>query len=236
MESLEITGKTVEEAITDALEKLGVEREEVEVDVISKGRQGILGLGSEPAVVRVSLKKTSVAPTAQRLLEDILSRMGVKATLHQRETQAGGQPSDEQPVVFDVEGEDSSLLIGRRGETLGALQFLVNSILSRKSEKRIRVALDVEGYKARRQEALKNLALELAERVATSGRSLSLEPMPAAERRLVHMALANHARVATQSVGGGEDRKVMIVPKRRQGRDEARFPGGRPYSPGPEGQ
>ncbi len=221
METLEITAKTVEEATELALQKLNVGLEEVEVIVLSRGRQGILGIGSEPARVRVIPKTIATSRLAKEHLEIILSHLGINATVVQRETPSsspGVPPSEateERPsLVFDIEGEDAGLLIGRKGETLGALQFLVNLILMRRSANPVRVTIDVEGYKARRQESLKNLALQMAERVSLTGRSIAMEPMSPAERRVIHMALANHPRVTTQSVGVGESRKVTLIPRR----------------------
>lgn len=140
-------------------------------------------------------------------------------------------------VSFDISGEDAGLLIGRRGETLSSLQFLVNFMLSRKLRTKVIVNLDVEGYRERRMEVLKGLAGRMAERVKASGRPITLEPMPARERRIVHMTLAEHPDVTTQSVGDGEGRKVVIVPRRgaesvqRPPVVQARPPMARPRSP-----
>ncbi len=139
--------------------------------------------------------------------------MSVNVTL----TQGPGQQqlsSEQIEVAFDISGEDAGLLIGRRGDTLSSLQFLVNFMLSRKLKTRVMVNIDVEGYRERRTEVLKGLAVRMAERVKASGRPITLEPMPARERRIVHMTLAENTDVTTQSVGEGEGRKVVIVPRR----------------------
>ncbi|MBF8268095.1 MAG: protein jag [Dehalococcoidia bacterium] len=115
-------------------------------------------------------------------------------------------------IEMDVEGEDSGLLIGRRGETLRALQFMVNLLVGRRVPGR--VIIDVEGYRERRYASLRTLAIRVAERVAATGRSITLEPMPSNERRVIHMALADHPGVATESEGAGDDRKITVFPKR----------------------
>jgi len=132
-------------------------------------------------------------------------------------TQGAGQQStspEQVELSFEISGEDAGLLIGRRGDTLSSLQFLLNFMLSRKLKTRVMVNIDVEGYRERRTEVLKGLAVRMADRVKTSGRPITLEPMPARERRIVHMTLAEHPDVTTQSVGDGEGRKVVIVPRR----------------------
>lgn len=217
MNSVEISAKTVEEAIEIAIKELGAQRDEVEVEVISKGKSGILGLGAEPARVRVTRIAQALDTTkvAREVIETLIRLTGVTAQVHLQAPQAKdaqGPP----PTVFNLVGEDSGLLIGRRGETLGSLQFLVNLMASRRLKERVSVTVDVEEYRQRRQEALTNLALRLADRAATTGRTIALEPMPANERRLVHLALADHPRVSSQSIGYGDERKVVIIPRGRQ--------------------
>ena len=121
------------------------------------------------------------------------------------------EPDQEDTVELDIEGDDSGLLIGRRGETLRALQFIVNLLVSQRSEGR--VVLDVEGYRERHYASLRTLAARVAERVAATGRSVTLEPMAANERRIVHIALADHPQVTTESSGMGEARKITVSPQ-----------------------
>ena len=135
--------------------------------------------------------------------------MGVDVVLNLKQAHS----EDLDGPVFEIEGDDSGLLIGRRGETLRALQFLVKFIVSRKLESRVNLLVDVEGYQARRYDSLANLANRVAQRVASSGRSITLEPMPPNERRAVHMALADHPRVTTESTGMGDGRQVIVQPK-----------------------
>lgn len=154
--------------------------------------------------------------------------MAVHVTLQPRPV-AEPAPEGQLTAAFDIAGEDSGLLIGRRGDTLSSLQFLVNFMLSRKLKNRVMVNIDVEGYRERRTQALRNLAMRMADKVKASGRPITLEPMPARERRTVHVALAEHPHVMTQSVGDGESRKVVIMP-RRPGGPVVRPPVARPHA------
>ncbi|MBI2856623.1 MAG: protein jag [Chloroflexi bacterium] len=211
METLEVTGRSVEEAIEIALSQLGAERDQVEVDVLSPGKGGILGFGAEPARIRVTL---TIAPTglvtvARLTVDNLIRGMKVSASSSVRSESV----EEEDTVQIDLEGEDSGLLIGRRGETLRALQFIVNLVVSRKASGR--VILDVEGYKDRRYASLRSLATRVAERVASTGRAITLEPMAPNERRIVHLALADHPSVATESTGVGEERRITIMPKEK---------------------
>jgi spoIIIJ-associated protein len=145
---------------------------------------------------------------ATEILDYFLGTMGVVATTFVREDAPGGV------IAFEIEGEDAGLLIGRRGETLQALQFLVNLIVNKQLGRQVYVTIDVEGYRERRQESLKSLAQRTADRVADSGRSVQLQPMPAAERRIIHVTLADHPGVHTESKGDGDQRRVVVLPKR----------------------
>ena len=208
---IETKAKTKEEAIEIALKELDVDRGEVEIDVVSVGKSGILGIGSEPTRVRVTLldKPTDLVKATSEVLDSLVSKLGVSVvvSLKQAERPDLGGP------VFEIEGDDSGLLIGRRGETLRSLQFLVKVIVGRRLQARANLMLDVEGYQQRRYETLTTLALKVAQRVATTGRSIPLEPMPPDERRIVHVALAEHAQVTSESTGEGDSRQVVIWPK-----------------------
>ena len=195
----------------------------MDVVVVEKGRTGILGLGSEEARVLVEVREEDTFDIAKETLEELLRGMGVSAAVGLPETSFRKPEQDSQSgPSFEIDGEDAGLLIGRRGESLSALQFVLNMLLSRKLHKRVNATIDVEGYRERRYESLRSMANRMAERVAASGRTYSMEAMPARERRIVHIALATHSRVTTESVGEGEDRKVTIIAKR----------GGRPPGPG----
>ncbi|MDC0034954.1 protein jag [Chloroflexi bacterium] len=210
MKSIDMTAKTVEEAIEIALRELDVDRVEVEIDVISRGKPGILGIGSELASVRVTkVDGTSdVLDSASEVLNNLLSHMEVDVVVNLKEanSEETGGP------VFEIEGDDSGLIIGRKGETLRSLQFLTRFIVGRQTGERGNISVDVEGYDERRKQSLSNLASRVAQRVVKTGRSIELEPMSARERRLVHIALAENSDVYTESSGEGRDRRVVVIP------------------------
>lgn len=218
MESLEVSAKTVDDAIELALKELGVPREQVEVEVLKKGKPGFLGIGAEEARVRVTklpsleAERTSVT-LAKEILQRLLDLMKVSASVAVKESPSAAMPG-RPPIALDIRGEDLGILIGRRGQTLSSLQYLVYLMMSHQMKTRVHLSIDVEGYRERRQEALRNLALHMAERVKSSGQSIILEPMPSSERRIIHLALQDYPGVTTQSSGEGESRKVTILPKR----------------------
>ena len=212
MESLEISARTEEEAIEIALEKLGAAREEVEVVVVKKSKTRFLGLGSEETTVRVTRRQSEATvqeavTLAKDVLEKLLSLMKVSAAVHEKETIS---PEGETRIALDITGDDLGILIGRRGQTLFSLQYLIYLMVSHQMQDRVPIIIDVEGYRERRQEALTQLAIRIAESVEASGQSVDLEPMPPNERRIIHLALQDHSVVTTESVGEGEARKVTI--------------------------
>lgn len=214
MKQVEVSAKTVDEAIQTALEQLGVDEDQVEVVVLKKGRSGVLGMGSEEAKIKVKLlseakEKDEVASIATEVLETLIKAMGIAAEVCV--TQA---PTEEQPMALDIEGDDLGILIGRRGQTLASLQYVVRLIVAEKMKMWVPINVDVAGYKKRRYESLRGLALRLAEQVKRNRRLITLEPMPADERRIIHLALADHPDVATESMGEGETRKVAILLKK----------------------
>ena len=247
MESVERTARTVEEAEELALKELGVDRSEVEVEILSRGKAGFLGIGAEVARVRVTLiaagadrsvgssspaeepqpaedqEHHQAAPTASVgagegtvaglalvALNNILATSGVNVACTVR---TADDPEVGGPII-DIVGEDSGLLIGRRGQTLQSLQFVVNLIVRNEFGESVRVVLDVERYRQRREASLRDMANKVAERVVQTGRSITLEPMSAADRRIIHISLADREDISTESVGFGDDRKVSIIPKR----------------------
>jgi len=221
MKNLEISGKTVEETIQHALEQLGVSREEVKVTVISEGRHGVLGLGAEEARIRVEplvpqpKKKNNVAEVARGALETLLTKMGVAASVvPQARPFVEGEGEAPTPVAFNIEGDELGILIGRRGQTLSCLQYIVRLIVACQVKDWAPIVIDVEDYKQRRYQTLQALAWRMAEQVKAKEAPFTLEPMPAYERRIVHLALAEHPHVTTQSIGEGEGRKVTILPKK----------------------
>ncbi len=200
----------------------------MEVVVVKEGRGGILGLGAEDAVIRVTpIRPSTKAPTpdkvqesgveqeAREVLQQLLSLLGLSGTVESQSianTRENGETGS--AVSLDVKGDDLGILIGRRGQTLAALQYIVRLMVGRRVDKWVPVVIDVEGYRQRRAEALKRFAVEMADRVKSRGAPFTLEPMPPHERRIIHMALADHPQVFTESIGQGEERKVVIRPKK----------------------
>ena len=228
MEILKVSGKTVDEAIAKALKQLGVEREDVNITILNEGKSGgLFGLGSEDALISVEVLESAsvgnktpeptaeaVVNTARETLEELLKLMDVTGTVVPGTyPDESGEPNSA-PIAFNIEGEDLGILIGRRGQTLSSLQYLLRLIVGRKTNTWLPIVIDAESYKQRRYEALQALAHRMAENVKTKGTPFTLEPMPPYERRIVHMALANHSAVYTESIGEGESRKVVIKPKR----------------------
>lgn len=227
MKSIEISARTVAEAIQLALAQLGKDRDEVAIEVLEAGNE------EEEALVRVTsvdddeeaaespepAANGSVDQIARRILEDLLERMDIHGYVTAvRSTVPGQRGEPEETITLHVEGADEEamgLLIGRRGETLRSVQFMVNLLVSRKVQKWPQVVVDVGNYRQRRQESLEGLARRMADRVRQSGRPLTLEPMGAYERRIVHLALRPDPTVYTESSGEGENRKVVIYPAKQ---------------------
>jgi spoIIIJ-associated protein len=211
LRTIETTGKSPEEAIELALKELDAERGQVEIDVVSEGKAGLLGIvGGEPARVRVTVleQATDVVKVTSDIIERLVDLMDVDVVVNLR----SAEREDVGGPVFDITGDDSGLLIGRRGETLKSLQFMVGILASRKMEQRVNLFLDVSGYQERRYKSLNNLARRVADRVASSGRPVTLEPMPPDERRIVHLALAENPEVTTTSTGEGDGRQITVTP------------------------
>ncbi len=192
----------------------------MEVTVVKEGRQGILGLGAEEARVRVrSLvevpeKESDIAEAAKRVLETLLARVGVVASVvSQTKPPIEGSEGASNVITLDVTGDDLGILIGRRGQTLSSLQYIVRLIVAHQEKARVAIVIDVEGYKQRCYGALQALAWRMAEQVKVRGRSFALEPMSAYERRIIHLTLADDPDVITESIGDGEARKVVIMLK-----------------------
>jgi spoIIIJ-associated protein len=206
---VEINARTVDEAVQTALEQLGASQNEVEIDIVKKGRSGVLGVGAEEAIVKVKLldkkKKDDIAGEAKTVLENLINHLGITADVNIVEGSNGNQP-----ITLNIQGDDLGVLIGRRGQALSSLQYVVKLIIAEKFKLWAQITVDIEGYKKRRYEALKNLALRVADQVKTSKRSMNLEPMPADERRIIHLALADNPDVSTHSIDYGERRKVVI--------------------------
>ncbi len=212
--SVEGSGNTIEEATEKALAQLGASREEVEIQILSQGGRRLLGLGTQEARVRVTLRppepEEEVALVAKEVLERLLRAMGIEARVSLRSSDI---PEGPPPIVLDITGQNLGILIGRRGETLRALQYVTRLIVNRRLHHWAEIVVDVEGYKKRRESSLTQLARRMADRATLLGQAVSLEPMPPHERRIVHLALRDHEKVTTESVGEGDRRKVVIFPR-----------------------
>lgn len=200
---VEVEGKTVESAIEEALTKLNIERENADIEIIDEGNKGLFGLiGGRSAVVRV-YKKTNYENIVRDFLSPILSSMGV---------------SDEISIVQDednslnvrLSADNIGIVIGRRGETLDALQYLLGLVVNKYSDNFMRVTLDVGNYREKREETLEKLAKRLADRVTKTRKNMTLEPMNPYERRIIHATLQDYQSVETYSIGEEPNRKVVI--------------------------
>lgn len=205
MRTVEKAGRTVDEAVALALAELGVGRDRVEVEVVAAPRPGLFGLLARPAVVRVRLRETA-RERVEAFLEAVCSAMGVTMAVAARE--------EGETLFVELTGAEAGRVIGHHGQTLEALQLLAGLVAGR-VEPGKRVVLDVAGYRRRREEALARLARRVAERVRRTGQRVVLDPMPAQERRVIHLALAGHPHVRTASEGDEPNRRVVVEPRRQ---------------------
>jgi len=240
--SIEIIAPTVEEAIQQGAAELGVAADALDVEILDEGGKGFLGLRDRQARVRLTIATedsltsatTGSAMETQReqpvrieshngheedeaervsreTVTELLMRMGIEADVDA----AWGEPVEEghiRPLHVDIRGDDLSILIGRRAETLDALQYITRLIVGKELQRPVSVLIDVEGYRARREQQLRRLARRMARQALEAGRTFSLEPMPANERRIIHLELRDNPDVETESVGEGNRRKVTIIP------------------------
>jgi spoIIIJ-associated protein len=215
---LEVSARTVDEATRVALGQLGVSRKDVEIIILKKGKSGVLGMGSEDARIKVIVlnenqqisNSLSEDDICKQVLSKLLQAMGMSADITvSREADADA------PMTLNIEGDDLGVLIGRRGQALSALQYIVRLIVAEKTKKWISINVDVDWYKKRHYDGLKKLAYRLAEQVAKRRRLITMEPMPPDERRIIHMTLSNNPEVMTQSTGEGEGRRIVIQPRKR---------------------
>ncbi len=211
---LEVIAPDVEEAVARALFELGVEQDEIDVDVLDAGDAG----EGRQARVRVSIRPAEAQPedatvlTARKTLQTLLEKMLVRGRVNASWGEAD-DVDESRPLILDVHGDDLGMLIGHKGETLAALQYIVRLIVTKQLNQMVNIVVDVEGYKSRREHQLRQLARRLAEQAVQRGRTIALEPMPANERRIIHIALRDHSGVTTESVGNGNSRKVTVIPK-----------------------
>jgi len=209
MRSVEVEARTVDEAVEEALARLGASRDEVKVTVLEEGSKGLFGiLGSKQAKVLVEKLPAAHERKLEKTIEflnELLLKMGVSA-------QVNGT-SDEETINIEITGDDLGTLIGRRGQTLDAIQYLTGLAVNRQSsDEWHRIVIDVEGYRARRTETLRSLAQRLGAKAVSTGRRVALDPMNAAERRIIHQELQSFEGVETHSEGREPYRRVIIVP------------------------
>ncbi|ADL06792.1 RNA-binding cell elongation regulator Jag/EloR [Lacrimispora saccharolytica] len=208
MDMITVSAKTVDEAITKALIELGTTSDKLEYEIVDKGSNGILGIiGSKPAIIRAK-KKETLEDKAVTFLSDVFGAMDLgvhmEAAYHEKEKE----------LSINMSGDDMGILIGKRGQTLDSLQYLVSLVLNKENEDYIRVKLDTENYRERRKETLETLAKNIAYKVKRTRRSVSLEPMNPYERRIIHSALQNDKFVVTRSDGEEPFRHVVISLKK----------------------
>lgn len=206
---LEITAKTVEDAIVEAAMTLGISSDKLEYVVVEKESAGFLGFNRKPAKIRVKNKvEVSVTDMAKQFLGDVFQAMNISADIEIDYNE------EEKNMYVNVQGEDMGVLIGKRGQTLDSLQYLVSLVVNKDTEGYIKVKLDTENYRERRKETLENLAKNIASKVRKTGHAVSLEPMNPYERRIIHSALQNDKYVETHSEGEEPYRKVVVTLKK----------------------
>ena len=206
--TIEKSGKTIDDAVEEALRELGADRENVEIEVINEGKRGLLGLGAEDAVVRVTMQ-ISEKDKAEKYLSDIIKHIGIDVTIVSK--------YEDETVNMEIIGnsEDVGKLIGRRGDTLDALQYLTSLAVNKNEKNYIRVNIDTENYREKREETLKKLAKRMAANVIKTRKSVTLNPMNPNERRIIHSALQEYRNITTYSTGEDPNRCIVIANKKR---------------------
>jgi spoIIIJ-associated protein len=207
-------GATIAEAVTRALDELGISRDEAEIEVLAEGARAVPGERLTGSEARVRVRRMDAySARGRQLLEELLTRMEIVARVTvRRATPSKAVPGAVQPVILDISGDDLGLLIGWRGENLRALQTVLNLMMGDNEAEGRRLILDVERYRARREERVRELALRVAHRVKRTGERMTLEPMQAYERRVIHIALEGDEGVRTESTGADPGRRVTIHP------------------------
>lgn len=207
MEFIEVSAKTVSEAITEACQKLGVTSDKLEYEVLEEGSTGFLGFGAKPAKIKAGVK-CSVEDSAKNFLKEVFEAMDMVVTVEVK------YDEEERAMDIDLSGDEMGVLIGKRGQTLDSLQYLVSLVVNKETEDYIRVKVDTENYRQRRKETLENLAKNIAYKVKRTKKAVSLEPMNPYERRIIHSALQNDKYVTTHSEGDEPFRRVVVTLKR----------------------
>ncbi len=220
---IEKTGVTIDAAVESALKELNCAREDVEIEILNKGSKGFLGLGASEAKVKVTVIEEAFdideivkvdevenenGTDVEKYLLSILNKMGIDAKLDVKET--------EEKLDIEISGELMGVVIGRRGDTLDALQYLTSLVYNKNRDDYVRVNLDTENYRAKREETLINLAKKIAGTVSRTGRSITLEPMNPNERRIIHSTLQSYDYITTYSIGEDPNRKIVVSSKNSQ--------------------
>lgn len=211
---VETVGSTIAEAVTKALDELGISRDEAEIEVVTEGARPVPGERISGAEARVRVRRMDAyAAKGRSLLQELLNRMEITARVSARRASASKKVvAGQEPIILDISGDDLGLLIGWRGENLRALQTVVNLMMGDNEAEGRRLILDVERYRARREERVRELSLRVAHRVKRTGERMTLEPMHAYERRVVHIALEDDEGVRTESAGVEPNRRITIHP------------------------
>lgn len=209
MEFINVSAKTVDDAITEACQKFSVTSDKLEYEVVEEGSSGFLGIGSKDAVIKARVK-SSVQDKAKDFLRDVFEAMNLTVVVDVKYDEL------EKTMDIDLSGDEMGVLIGKRGQTLDSLQYLVSLVVNKDVEDYIRVKVDTENYRKRRKDTLENLAKNIAFKVKRTKRPVSLEPMNPYERRIIHSALQNDPYVTTHSEGDEPCRKVVVTLKKKQ--------------------
>lgn len=208
MDMIEVSAKTVSDAITEACQKLGVTSDKLDYQVVEEGSSGFLGIGAKPAVIKAAVKKSSVEEVARVFLNDVFQAMNMEVAIDIKYNE------EEKSMDIELSGNEMGVLIGKRGQTLDSLQYLTNLAINKHSDEYYKVKIDTEDYRKRRKETLENLAKNIAYKVKRTKRPVSLEPMNPFERRIIHSALQNDRYVTTHSEGDEPYRHVVVTLKK----------------------
>lgn len=209
MEFVEFSAKTVNDAIIEACQKFTVASDKLEYEVVEEGSSGFLGIGSKPAIIKARIK-SSIEDTARDFLNSVFEAMNMVVVSDVK------YDEDEKTMDIELSGDEMGVLIGKRGQTLDSLQYLVSLVVNKDTENYIRVKVDTENYRQRRRETLENLAKNISFKVKRTKRAVSLEPMNPYERRIIHSALQNDRYVTTHSEGNEPYRHVVVTIKRER--------------------
>ena len=207
MEFIEVSAKTVEDALTDASVQLGITSDQLEYEIVEKGSSGFLGIGSKNAVIRVKVK-SSIEDEVKKFLTSVFNAMNMEVEIIINKNE------DEKFLDVELKGDDMGVLIGKRGQTLDSLQYLTSLAINKHRDEYYKVKIDTEDYRKRRKDTLENLAKNIAYKVKRTKRAVSLEPMNPFERRVIHSALQNDKYVTTHSEGEEPYRHVVVTLKK----------------------